>query len=113
MLMGTHHAGQQTTRHTRQVFTEARHGSKRSQQINTSDNEKKQQEGIRSLESILLNEKTNSNELELDNKNVARINGFALIFLCQRDTCNTALKNCMQRGSVHEVRRRPHHVGGI
>lgn len=51
--------------------------------------------------------KTNSNELELVDKNVARTNGFGSIFLYQKDTYNTALKNCMQRevymklGAVH------------
>ena len=50
------------------------------------------------MESILLNEKTNSNELELENKIVVRINRFGLIFLCQKDTYNTALKRL---GAAH------------
>ena len=41
--IGTHHAGQQTTRDGCQVFTETRHASKRSEQIHTADNEKKQE----------------------------------------------------------------------
>lgn len=40
--ISTHRAGKQTTRYRCEVFTEARHASKWSQQIHTADNEKKQ-----------------------------------------------------------------------